>query len=156
VQGLDHHYVSTYVPNYSKYVRVFGGKAKAKVALVGRLTPHPGETEPLKKIIPEGRRILGVLDCESNTHKYLAFCKFSEEFGQCPSPSCIIPHLLCLRNARAFPLLPAALASVPFGFVLVREHLWSADLLLCKRRGMLTRVTLHGSCSAAARGLAAA
>jgi len=25
-----------------------------------------------------------------------------------------------LRNARAFPLLPAALASVPFGFVLVR------------------------------------
>jgi len=32
----------------------------------------------------------------------------------------LIPHLLCLRNARAFPLLPAALASVPFGFVLVR------------------------------------
>ena len=29
-------------------------------------------------------------------------------------------QLLCLRNARAFPLLPAALASVPFGFVLVR------------------------------------
>jgi hypothetical protein len=28
--------------------------------------------------------------------------------------------LLSLRNARAFPLLPAALASVPFGFVLVR------------------------------------
>ena len=25
-----------------------------------------------------------------------------------------------MRNARAFPLLPAALASVPFGFVLVR------------------------------------
>jgi len=25
-----------------------------------------------------------------------------------------------LRNARAFPLLPAALASVPVGFVLVR------------------------------------
>jgi len=25
-----------------------------------------------------------------------------------------------LRNARAFPLLPAALASVSFGFVLVR------------------------------------
>ena len=40
--------------------------------------------------------------------------------SQCPSPSWIIPHLLCLRNARAFPLLPAALASVPFGFVLVR------------------------------------
>ena len=37
--------------------------------------------------------------------------------------------MLCLRNARAFPLLPAALASVPFGFVLVRVrvlylHLW--------------------------------
>jgi len=28
--------------------------------------------------------------------------------------------LLVLRNARAFPLLPAALASVSFGFVLVR------------------------------------
>jgi len=34
--------------------------------------------------------------------------------------------LLCLRNARAFPLLPAALASVPFGFVLVRVRvLWN-------------------------------
>jgi len=22
-----------------------------------------------------------------NAHKYLAFCKFFEEFGQCPSPS---------------------------------------------------------------------
>jgi hypothetical protein len=30
-----------------------------------------------------------------------------------------------LRNARAFPLLPAALASVPFGFVLVRVHFYS-------------------------------
>jgi hypothetical protein len=29
-----------------------------------------------------------------------------------------IPHLHYLRNTRAFPLLPAALASVPFGFVL--------------------------------------
>ena len=29
-------------------------------------------------------------------------------------------HLLCLRYARALPLLPAALASVSFGFVLVR------------------------------------
>jgi hypothetical protein len=29
-------------------------------------------------------------------------------------------HLLCLRNARAFPLSPAALASLSFGFVLVR------------------------------------
>ena len=28
-----------------------------------------------------------------------------------------------MRNARAFPLLPAALASVPFGFVLVRVRL---------------------------------
>jgi hypothetical protein len=33
--------------------------------------------------------------------------------------------LLCLRNARAFPLLPAALASVPFGFVLVRVRVRS-------------------------------
>jgi len=31
-----------------------------------------------------------------------------------------LAFLPCLRNARAFPLLPAALASVPFGFVLVR------------------------------------
>ena len=38
--------------------------------------------------------------------------------------SWIIPHLLCLRNAHAFPLLPAALASVPFGFVLVRVRVW--------------------------------
>ena len=57
------------------------------------------------------------------THKCLAFCKFCENFGQCPSPSLSTPHLLCLRNARAFPLLPAALASVSFGFVLVRWHL---------------------------------
>jgi len=33
-----------------------------------------------------------------------------------------------LRNARAFPLLPAALASVPFGFVLVRVRVRSAVL----------------------------
>ena len=39
------------------------------------------------------------------THKCLAFCNFCENFGQCPSPSQITPHLLCLRNARAFPLL---------------------------------------------------
>jgi len=32
----------------------------------------------------------------------------------------VIQYLLVLRNARAFPLLPAALASVSFGFVLVR------------------------------------
>ena len=31
-----------------------------------------------------------------------------------------MPHLLCLRNARAFPVQLAAMASVPFGFVLVR------------------------------------
>jgi len=54
--------------------------------------------------------------------------------------------LLCLRNARAFPLLPAALASVPFGFVLVRvrvvdlhhafrHHITSASLL--RRLGIL-------------------
>ena len=34
---------------------------------------------------------------------------------------------LCLRNARAFPLLPAALASVPFGFVLVRVRVLGAE-----------------------------
>ena len=27
-----------------------------------------------------------------NTHIYHAFCKFSEKFGQCPSPSLTIPH----------------------------------------------------------------
>jgi len=41
-------------------------------------------------------------------------------FGQCPSPSLYTLHLLCLRNARAFPLLPAALASVSLWFALVR------------------------------------
>jgi len=54
------------------------------------------------------------------THKCLAFCNFCENFGQCHSPSWITPHLLCLRKARVFPLLPTALASVSFGFVLVR------------------------------------
>jgi len=43
--------------------------------------------------------------------------------------------LLCLRNARAFPLLPAALASVSFGFVLVRVRVvvitYMAVLRLC-------------------------
>jgi len=34
----------------------------------------------------------------------------------------------CFRNARAFPLLPAALASVPFGFVLVRVRVPCAAL----------------------------
>ena len=37
-----------------------------------------------------------------------------------------------------------------------REHLWSADLLLFKRRLMLTQVTLQGSCGAAACQLAVA
>jgi hypothetical protein len=32
------------------------------------------------------------------------------EFGQCPFLSRIIPHLLCLCNARAFSRLPAVLA----------------------------------------------
>jgi len=36
--------------------------------------------------------------------------------------------LLCLRNARAFPLLPAALASVSFGFVLVRVRVQGVDV----------------------------
>ena len=54
-----------------------------------------------------------------NTHKCPAFC---EGLGQCPSPSRVIQYLLVLRNARAFPLLPAALASVSFGFVLVRAR----------------------------------
>ena len=42
--------------------------------------------------------------------------------GIWPMPLSLLNYsaLLCLRNARAFPLLPAALASVLFGFVLVR------------------------------------
>jgi len=39
----------------------------------------------------------------------------------------LIPHLLCSRKAREFPLLPAALASVPVGFVLVRVRVRSAE-----------------------------
>jgi hypothetical protein len=48
-----------------------------------------------------------------------------------------------LRNARAFPLLPAALASVPFGFVLVRVRLgltdsdWSSRLHKTKLLGFI-------------------
>ena len=41
--------------------------------------------------------------------------------------------MLCLRNARAFPLLPAALASVSFGFVLVRVRV----RVRCNSRGWL-------------------
>jgi hypothetical protein len=52
-----------------------------------------------------------------NTHKCPAFC---EGFGLCPYSSRVIQCLLVLRNARAFPLLPEALAFVSFGFVLVR------------------------------------
>ena len=48
------------------------------------------------------------------------FWIFYEEFCEWLSLPWVITDLLCLRNARAFPLLPAALASVPFGFVLVR------------------------------------
>jgi hypothetical protein len=42
--------------------------------------------------------------------------------------------LLCLRNARAFPLLPAALASVPFGFVLVRVRVRCAQVKIVNRK----------------------
>ena len=83
-------------------------------------TPRP---LPSKHRVPHVTSFLArapssILFCEvRNTHKFLAFCKLSEEFGQCSSPSWIIPHLLCFRNARAFLLLPAALASVPFEFV---------------------------------------
>ena len=45
------------------------------------------------------------------------FAFFSRNLANAPLP--------CLRNARAFPLLPAALASVPFGFVLVRVRVRS-------------------------------
>jgi hypothetical protein len=62
--------------------------------------------------------------------------------------------LLVLRNARAFPLLPAALASVSFGFVLVRVrvHLLTALGLICepkrvkktKRAKALKKNTING------------
>jgi len=32
----------------------------------------------------------------------------------------VTPHLLCLRNARAFRLLPTAMPSVSFGFVFIQ------------------------------------
>ena len=63
-----------------------------------------------------------------STHKCPAFC---EGLGQCPSPSRVIQYLLVLRNARAFPLLPAALASVSFGFELVRVRV---TILTCAQR----------------------
>ena len=46
-----------------------------------------------------------------------------------PLPLMIHSALACLRNARAFPLLPAALASVSFGFVLVRVRVRENFLL---------------------------
>jgi len=46
--------------------------------------------------------------------------QFLREFWSMPLPPVNTPHLLCLRNAHALSLLPAALASVSFGFVLVR------------------------------------
>ena len=44
-------------------------------------------------------------------------------------PLSLLNHsaLALLGNARAFPLLPAALASVPFGFVLVRVRVLDLD-----------------------------
>ena len=55
------------------------------------------------------------------------------------STSWIIPHLLYLRNARAFPLLPAALASVSFGFLVVRVP--SPRLLSRNLRDMLLQIS---------------
>ena len=76
--------------------------------------------------------------------RFLQF--FFEEFGQCPSPSWIIPHFLCLRNARAFPLLPAALASVPFGFVLVRVRMSPLEVDSSKIRALTEVFLSRSSC----------
>ena len=46
------------------------------------------------------------------------------------------PHLLCLCNARAFPLLPAALTSVSFGFVLVRVRVREAQIIQLRNIAM--------------------
>ena len=58
-----------------------------------------------------------------------------------PTNSSLFPHLLCLRNAREIPLLPAALASVPFGFVLVRVRVRSSALLISGSRYTRSRCT---------------
>jgi hypothetical protein len=61
--------------------------------------------------------------------------------------------LLCLRNARAFPLLPAALASVPFGFVLVRVRVQFSVVVAVEMRvpstevGIKVRTLNRGLCS---------
>ena len=55
-------------------------------------------------------------ECATRINKYFAFCKFSGELGQYPSLSCIIPHLLCLRNARAFPIPDVGLRTMGSAF----------------------------------------
>ena len=60
-------------------------------------------------------------ECATPTNTSLS-ANFPRDLANAPLPpeSFCTCFLLCLRNARAFPLLPAALASAPFGFVLVR------------------------------------
>ena len=49
-----------------------------------------------------------------------------------------------MRNARAFPLLPAALASVPFGFVLVRVRVRKAAQLFIPPTPSWKRASIGG------------
>jgi len=70
------------------------------------------------------------------------FANFPRNLANAP-PSWIIPHLLCLRNVRAFPLLPAALASVSFRFVLVRVRVRYGPAAWCVCS--LTFVAVYGS-----------
>ena len=59
-------------------------------------------------------------ECALPTNASL-FVIFATILANAPPPhGSHTPLLLCLRNARAFPLLPAALAFVSFGFVLLR------------------------------------
>jgi hypothetical protein len=64
------------------------------------------------------------MKCEMNSETRRQTTIDLVDLGRC------IPHLLCLRIARAFPLLPAALASVPFGFVLVRVRVLKCLLFI--------------------------
>jgi len=101
------------------------GKERVPVpssALKGTLWPQP--VEPCVSACQElicSRTSLFIALWSAQHPQIPHFYKFSEGLGQCSCPSWIILHLLCLRNARTFPLLPAALASVSFGFVFVRS-----------------------------------
>ena len=66
-------------------------------------------------------------ECALPTNASL-FTIFARILANAPPPHDTLRTCFFLRNARAFPLLPAALASVSFGFVLVRVRVLSSEM----------------------------